>query len=191
MKKLPLSKQITFGVIVGGVAFATSFLLALLASAASAKSGMAQPGPSPLIGLSFGVVAGVIYLALSNNRSVAIADGGARAAALRPVGDGMGQLLVFRQGFVGKLAGVDIYVDGAVRTQLKSPRFAALTVAPGAHTVQSEVQNKKSDVIEVVVGANETVAVEIAVSLGKSRLVRRDDVAAVRAALANVPMVAA
>jgi hypothetical protein len=191
MKKLPLSKQLTLIAIVGGVALITSFLLSLLAAAASAKSGVAQPGPSPLIGLCFGVVAGGIYIGLSNNRRVALADDDARAAAMRPVTDDGAQLLVYRQGFVGKLAGVDIHVDGVVRTQLKSPRFASLPVTPGAHTLQSEVQNKKSDVLEFMVAAGGTVAVEIVVALGKTRLVRHDDLAAVRARLAQVPMVAA
>lgn len=189
MKKLPLRKQIIFALIVGGVAFATSALLAFFAAAAA--GGRAQPGPSPLIGLSFGVVAGVIYLALAGNKKMAMADAGSRSAALMPVADGTAQLLVYRQGFVGKLAGVNVYVDDELRTQLKSPRFASLSVPPGRHVLVTEVQNKRSEPLELTVAPNETAAVQILVTLGKSALSRQDDVAAVRATLADMPMVAA
>ena len=188
MKKLPLSRQITFALIVVGVAMLTSFLLAFTVAALSGRSG--HPLPSPLIGLSLGVVAGVIYIALSNNRKVPVAGAAARQSALAPVTDGSARLLVYRQGFVGKLAGVDVYVDGEVRTQLKSPRFAALLLAPGSHTVQSEVQSKRSDAMDVTVAPNETVAVQIVMSLGKTKLVRQD-AEAVRGAVAKIPMVQA
>lgn len=186
MKKLPLSKQITFALIIAGVAAFTSFVLSFTVAAIS--DGADRPGPSPLIGLSFGVVAGMIYLALSGNRAVALADDAARRAALTPVNNESARLLVYRQGFVGKLAGVDVQVDGAVRTQLKSPRFAALSVAPGRHTLVAEVQNKRSDPLELTLAANDTVAVQIVMTLGKPKLALQNTDAA-RQTLAQVPMV--
>jgi hypothetical protein len=189
VKKLPVSKQITFGLIVAGVAAVTSFLLAFMVAASS--RGADQPAPSPLIGLCLGVVAGAMYLGLSGNRRVTFADDAARRAALAPVGDGTARLLVYRQGFIGKLAGVDVHVDGEVRTQLKSPRFAALEVSPGPHTLVSEVHNKRSRPLALTVSANEIAAVQIVVSLfGKTRLMRQD-VEAVRPKLAQMPMVQA
>ena len=189
MKKLPLSKQIMFGVIVGGVAMATSFLLALFASAAAGRSG--QPLPSPIIGLSFGVVAGMIYLGLSGTRRVALAGRDAREAALAPVVDGSARLIVFRRGFVGKLAGVDVYVDGEERTQLKSPRFAALTVTPGVHALETRMHNKPSAALTVDAIANTTAIIEVEVGMKQATPVRRVDDAGLRAVLAGTPMVVA
>lgn len=185
--KLPISKQITFVLIVAGVAFAVSFLLAFTVAALDPDG--VHLTPSPLIGLSLGVVAGAMYLALARNRRVPIADAATRDVALRSVADGSARLIVFRQGFVGKLAGVDIHVDDVVATQLKSPRFAVLVLAPGRHVIRSQLQSKRSDPLTIDLAENETAAVEIVVGLGKSRPERRDDVASVRDRLARVPMV--
>ena len=189
MKKLPLSKQLIFVGIVVGVAMLTSFVLAFFAAAAAGRSG--QPLPSPIIGLSLGVVAGAIYLGLAGNKRVALASGDARQAALAPVVDGTARLIVFRRGFVGKLAGVDVYLDGEVRTQLKSPRFAALTVEPGTHTLETRVQNKSSKPFALEAVANTTAIVEIEVGLKQQLLVQRADDANLRAVLVGTPMVIA
>ena len=189
MKKLPLSKQLTFVGIVLGVAMLTSFVLAFFAAAAAGRSG--QPLPSPIIGLSLGVVAGAIYLGLAGNKRVALASGDARQAALAPVADGTARLIVFRRGFIGKLAGVDVYVDGEARTQLKSPRFAALTVSPGIHTLEAKVQNKPSRAVTVEAFANATAIVEIEVGMKQATPVQRTDDAGLRAVLASTPMVVA
>ena len=189
MKTLPLSKQLIFVAIVFGVAMLTSFVLAFIASAAAGRSG--QPLPSPIIGLSLGVVAGAVYLGLAGNKRVALASGDARQAALAPVGDGSARVIVFRRGFVGKLAGVDVYLDGAARTQLKSPRFAALTVSPGVHTLETRMQNKPSKALAVEAFANATVIVEIEVGMKQATPVQRTDDAGLRAVLASTPMVVA
>ena len=43
------------------------------------------------------------------------------------------QLIVYREGFVGKAAGLDLSLDDRFVAQLKSPRFTAVSVAPGGH----------------------------------------------------------
>ncbi|RMB51901.1 hypothetical protein C8J44_2926 [Sphingomonas sp. PP-CE-3A-406] len=189
MKKLPLSKQLIFVGIVFGVAMLTSFVLAFFAAAAAGRSG--QPLPSPIIGLSLGVVAGAIYLGLAGNRRVALASGTARQAALAPVVDGSARLIVFRRGFVGKLAGVDVYLDGEVRTQLKSPRFAALTVTPGVHALETRMHNKPSASLTVEAIANATTIIEVEVAMKQATPVQRGDDADLRAVLAGTPMVVA
>ncbi len=187
MKKLPLSKQITFAAIVVGVAMLTSFLLALLRSAAAGQSG--QPLPSPLIGMTLGVVAGAIYLGVAGNRKVALASDESRTAALEPVTDGTARLIVFRNGFYGKLAGIDVTVDGATRMQLKSPRLAVLPLTPGVHEVGARVQGKDAQPLRLDLAPNETIIVQLSTGLKGPALVPAGTLATMRDTLASIPMV--
>ncbi|MBB5712285.1 hypothetical protein [Sphingomonas xinjiangensis] len=189
MKKLSLRQQIIMGLIMGGVAFVTSASLAFFQAAAGVPAD--KTTNTWFIGLSFGVVVSVIYMALAGNRRVPIADAATREAALRPLSDGTGRLIVYRHGFIGKAAGVDVSVDGAVRTQLKSPRFAALSLTPGRHVIETEVQNRRSDPMEIAIGANETVVVQVIVTFGKTKLVQQQDFDGMRASLSKTPMVQA
>jgi len=187
MKKLPLSKQLTFAAIVVGVAMLTSFLLALLRSAAAGQSG--QPLPSPLIGLTLGVVAGAAYLGLAGNRKVALASDDSRKAALEPVTDGTARLIVFRKGFYGKLAGIDVMVDGATRAQLKSPRFAVLPLTPGIHEIGARVQGKDAQPLTLNLAPDETIVVELSTGLKGPALAPAGPLATMRDTLAAIPMV--
>lgn len=183
-----MNRSLMFVVIVVAVSFTASFLFSF---AITAAGGTVTDRWAPVfIGLSLGAVAGAIALALKGNRKVAMADGAARTAALRDVQDGGARLLVVRQGFVGKLAGVDVAVDGTVRTQLKSPRFAALALAPGRHAVTASVQGKTTDPVTLDLAPGETAALRIEVGLGKVAIQREADVVALRTVLAGVPMVA-
>lgn len=186
MKKLPLSKQLTFGAIVAGVSFLVSFLLAAITSGVPDN---ARTTPTWFIGLIFGTVAGAVYLLLANNKRMPLADDTERTKALAGPATGAAQLLVFRQGFVGKLAGVDVLIDGTVATQLKSPRFAALTIAPGRHEVLAEVQGKRTEPLLLDLAPDEVAAVRIDMAIGRAKLTREADVAVARRALAKVPMV--
>ena len=103
---------------------------------------------------------------------------------------GAAQLLVYRQGFVGKLAGVDILVDGEVATQLKSPRFAALMLTPGRHELMAEVQGKRTKPLPIDLASGETAAVRVNMAIGRADLIREPDLVAVRRTLAGVSMVA-
>lgn len=181
-----LKKQLTFVAIVAGVAFLTSFALAFITAGAPNP-----PTTSPtFIGLIFGVVAGSVYLALSTNRKMRIADDATRARALQGASAEGAQLIVLREGFYGKAAGVDVSVDGTVRTQLKSPRFAALELAPGRHEIAAAVQGRKALPVTVDLAAGETQVLRIKVGMGKPTLIAEADVVAIRASLARVPMVA-
>lgn len=187
MKKLPLSKQLTFGAIVLGSSFAISFLLGLITARVPPEE---LTTPNWFIGLIFGVVAGTVYLMLANNRHMPLADNAARAAALAGPGAGEAQLLVYRQGFVGKMAGIDIWIDGAVATQLKSPRFAALTLTPGRHELFAEVQGKRTKPLPVELAPGEAMAVRVNMAIGRADLIVERDLAVVRRTLASVPMIA-
>ncbi|HWU96378.1 MAG TPA: hypothetical protein VN029_12330, partial [Sphingomonas sp.] len=100
------------------------------------------------------------------------------------------QLIVVREGFYGKAAGVDVSVDGAVRTQLKSPRFAAIDLAPGRHEVVASLQKRISQPVAVELTPGETQVLRLKVGMGKPTLSPETDIAAIRTSLARVPMVA-
>lgn len=187
MSRLPLSKRVIVMLVVVGVAAATSLVLAL----ATASAGSDRPMPSPLIGLTVGVIAGGIYLALANNKRMEFGDDGARRAALAPVSDGSARVIVFRRGFMGKLVGIDVYIDGAMCTQLKSPRFAALTVTPGPHDLETKVQGKRSAPLAIEAVSGQTTMIEIEVGVARNTPVQRTDTPTLRATLAKTPMVTA
>ncbi|MCC2977430.1 DUF2846 domain-containing protein [Sphingomonas sp. PL-96] len=187
MRKLSLRQQLIMVAIFAGSAFVVSFLLALLGSGARHDSGV-----SPwFVGMTFGVVTSMIYLGLSANRPAPLADAAARAQAMAPVPPQMGRLLVVREGFVGKLAGVDVQVDGSVRAQLRSPRFAAFDLPPGQHRVQATLPNRESEPLVVELPAGEVAAVRIVIGMGKPRLEREADIAGLQQRLPGIPMVAA
>lgn len=94
-------------------------------------------GPAP-IGYGVGAAIFVAYIAsnLAGNRKVPQASSAEKQAALQmqpPPGKSL--LYVYRQGFVAKLAGLNLQVDGAEFAQLTAPKFTCLVVAPGPHTL--------------------------------------------------------
>lgn len=118
------AKPIIIGFI---VAFVVSAGLTLVAMA-----GGASPGMTPaLVGMIFGAFTAYLLANLAGNRKQKAADPAAKSAALalRPE-EGQALLIVYREGFVGKAAGLDVEVDGRTVVQLKSPRFAAVPLAP-------------------------------------------------------------
>jgi hypothetical protein len=96
---------------------------------------------------------------------------------------------VVREGFYGKAAGVDVSIDGEVRTQLKTPRFAALDLAPGRHEVSAALQKRMAVPVTIDLAPGETRVLRLNIGMGKPRLTQEADIAAIRASLARVPMV--
>ncbi|MBX7248077.1 MAG: DUF2846 domain-containing protein [Caulobacteraceae bacterium] len=177
------------------VAFVLGFLMSLVSAAAQEPMGFAGWFPPTF----FGALTFYLLANLAGNRKAANATSAERdaALALRPPA-GQGQILVYREGFVGKAAGLNVSVDGAVRVQLKSPRFVVLPVAPGNHTVTTAfgglagAQNNAGEQTVSVAGG-ETVVLRATLSMGllknTVRLERMDDHDAVRRRLRGVTMV--
>ncbi|MFD1950394.1 hypothetical protein ACFSGX_06400 [Sphingomonas arantia] len=180
-----MNRTVKFVLIVVLVSGATSFLL-------TAITGGARSTTSPaFIGAIFGMSVGFVYLLFSNNRKVVLADDATRRAALaeQTLGPGTARLLVVRESSVGMLVGVDIKVDGTVLTQLKSPRFAVLPVAPGHHDCVAIAQGKRTAVLPIDAEAGTTTVLRITATLVGIKLTREDDTPALRASLARVAMV--
>jgi hypothetical protein len=94
-------------------------------------------GFTPYIyGTFTGMFVAYIFGNLAGNRKLPIAGAAEKEAALAlkpPAGKAL--LVVFREGFVAKLAGLNLAVDGREFAQLTAPKFTVLALAPGAHTL--------------------------------------------------------
>ncbi|WP_263140831.1 DUF2846 domain-containing protein [Pseudomonas sp. RIT-PI-AD] len=94
---------------------------------------------STLVMVAF--AAGVVYLIvlmMKRNAGVTKADPGVREAALNFTPSAThARLYVCREGFIAKLQGIDIQVDGERVAQLKSPQFTCLELSPGPHRLQA------------------------------------------------------
>jgi hypothetical protein len=153
------------------------------------------------MGALFGFLTFYILANLAGNRKIAVAGDAERIQALKfeaPADKAL--LYIYREGLVGMAAGLNISIDGKEVTQLKSPRFACVTLAPGAHTVTAAFgglagpQNRPAS-LEFPVEAGGIVAVRVTLAMGLMRnsltLGRQSDLGEVQAKLANIVMVSA
>src|SRR5262249_18395513 len=94
------------------------------------------------LGLIIGLFAGFFTHMLGNTEGDGRVASGKRRQALSftPEG-GRAVLYVYRDGFYGKLQGVDITLVGQRGAQLKSPRFTRLVLAPGRHTLSAQASS--------------------------------------------------
>jgi hypothetical protein len=115
------------------VALVVSLGLGALMAAAGERSN------TPMIaGVLLGAFTAYIMANLAGNRKVATADQAAKTEALQfTPPPGKGAVYLFREGFIGKAAGLNVAVDGKEVAQLKSPRFTRVIVSPGDHTVMA------------------------------------------------------
>ena len=97
----------------------------------------------------------------------------AAALALRPE-PGQALLIVLREGFVGKAAGLNVAVDDRVFAQLKSPRFTALSITPGPHKLSAgfgglAAAQSKAATEAFTAAPGEVVAFRILLSMGMTQ----------------------
>ena len=125
-----------------------------------------------IYGVFVGGFAAYITANLAGNRKVASASDADKQAALQmKPPPGKSQLYVYREGFVAKLAGLNLQVDGTEFAQLTAPKFTCLVVAPGPHTLTcgfgglAGPQSKKG-VYEFVAPADGVAVVGIGVNMG-------------------------
>ncbi|MBS0384590.1 MAG: hypothetical protein JSS00_04490, partial [Proteobacteria bacterium] len=121
------------------VPFVAGFVTAFVVNfALTAISGGKGDTVGLFAGIGLGVVVAVEVFNLSGNRRPAAASGDAKQRALAFIPTpGNAALYLVRTGFVGKMAGMNLAVDGREVAQLKSPRFTRVDVAPGAHTLRA------------------------------------------------------
>jgi len=159
-------------------------------------------GATPfLYGIGTGVFVGYIFANLAGNKKLPIASGQEKAAALElkpPAGKGL--LVVYREGFVAKLAGLNVAVDGTDFAQLTAPKFTSLALPPGAHTLTCGFgglagPQSKPGVFNFDVAEGQVAGVGIGVSMGmvqgSMKFTPIASVEALRAKVAGMPMVKA
>ncbi len=112
------------------IGFGTNFALV----AAGSDTALAPWG----VGVAVGTFTSLAIVNAGRKRKVTVADAAARKAALALApSPGKALLLVFREGFMGKRNGVDLRLDGRDLTQLMSPRFTAVELAPGQYKLEA------------------------------------------------------
>jgi hypothetical protein len=159
-------------------------------------------GVTPYIyGTFTGAFFAYIFANLAGNRKVPTADAAQKEAALAlkpPPGKAL--LVVYREGFVAKLAGLNIAVDGQEFAQLTAPKFTTLVMVPGAHTLTCGFgglagPQSKPGIYKFDVAADGVAAVGIAIRMGAVKgSVAFNPIAGVdaaRAKVARMPMVLA
>ncbi len=126
-----MSKYIPSIVVGFVVALAVSFGLSFLFSGLGADAGYLPT----LAGAFLGIFTAYIMANLVGTKLGKTATPEQKQAALdlRPQVPDQALLIVYREGFVGKAVGLALALDDQYVAQLKSPRFTALSVAPGGH----------------------------------------------------------
>ncbi len=133
--------------------------------------GLAGYGPimCGIFGLAFGLIAGSIAHNLSGNKKVAMADPKLQAAAatMSPP-EGKCGIYIVRKGFVGGKQGMDLTIEGAGSTQIKSGLYAYAEVEPGHHNIIAKpAKNAKEETkIQITTHGNDTVVVQAGLSMG-------------------------
>lgn len=151
-------------------------------------------------GIAGVVVFTIVYSALQRmggNRKMAVRDDSARAAALALVPPpAHGIVYVYRSGFMAKLLGIDIAVDGVVQGQLVSPRSMQLILPAGPHqlttpTSANTMKPAKPLTVDLASGGIAVVEVQIQSGMMKNILKLRlePDAEAARQRLATMPMI--
>ena len=177
------------------VAFAINFMMSLATSAAGEK----DDNTGLFVAIAAGALTSLVVFNLSGNRRTAPADPTAKQRALAFAAEpGKAALYLMRTGFVGKMAGMNLALDGREVAQLKSPRFTRLDIAPGAHTLTASFggglsgQTKPSS-LAFEAGAGDIVVIKLGLDMGLVRngvRVERVALDGVRADLTNMAMTA-
>jgi len=177
------------------VAFAINFLISMAASAAGEKA----DNTGLYLGMAVGAITALVFYNLSGNRRTASADASAKQRALAFTADpGKAALYLVRTGFVGKMAGMNVAVDGREVAQLKSPRFTRIEIAPGQHNLTASFggglagQTKPSE-LAFTCAEGEIVVMKLAMSMGVLKnpvSIERSSSDAVRGELSGMQMTA-
>jgi hypothetical protein len=159
-------------------------------------------GITPYIyGTFTGAFVAYIFGNLAGNRKVPTADAAQKdaALALKPP-PGKALLVVYRDGFVAKLAGLNIAIDGQEFAQLTAPRFTILTLPAGVHTLTCGFgglagPQSKPGTYEFTVGEGGVATLGIGVRMGavqgSMKFTPLASADAGRAKVAGMPMVVA
>ena len=152
--------------------------------------GDTNPFGATTAGAGLGLFSAFIFIANAS-------DADKTAALSRQPPPGKALIFLYREGYVAKLAGLNLTVDEKPVAQLKSPRFTCIVVPAGHHVISARfggMVSAQSLIGECAldVAADSAAAVRIGVRMTFGRngvdLQPQADVAAARAHLAGMPM---
>lgn len=154
------------------IGFVVAFVIAFALGAWAASLGTSFGIAPWILGGLLGAFTALIGGNLAGNRKVAIASGETRDTTLsfQPQ-PGHALLVIYREGFVGMAAGMNVNLDGRPVAQLKSPRFTALNLTPGDHTVTfgfgglAGAQNHQAEVVVPAVDG-QVIALKATMAMG-------------------------
>ena len=183
-------------------ALVIGFVVAAVVGFAVGMLNAATPGTEPMSPAFWGCLAGAftafILGNLAGNRRIANASSADRDTALaRTVPPGKALLYVYRTGFVAKLAGLNIAIDGRPVAQLKAPRFTLVAVPARPIMLTAGFgglagpQSKKGELtVDASAGGIMVVKITIAMGLaqGKVKMEQEPNGDTARAALASFAM---
>jgi hypothetical protein len=177
------------------VALVAGFGLELLNQWADPQSSGFSPAIPTVLAV---VVFSCLQMLSGNRREVRVDDAGRQASlsALAPAGAAL--LYIYREGFLGKAVGWNVFLDGVALAQLRSPRFTQATVRPGSHTLTVSLgglagkQKPAEAAFEVQAGEVIVFAVKSKMGALSNTLffVRERDAHSVLERLSKMPMVA-
>jgi hypothetical protein len=133
------------------------------------------------------VIGFMMYKSLSGNRRLEKMSDADRSRALAeaPVA---ARALVYREGFMAKLAGFDIAIDGVSYAQLKSPQSVAIDLPAGEHQLVVKVAGKNQPPFAFSAGTGEIAVIRIGMGIAGAEI-SREDAAYARTKLTTIPMV--
>jgi hypothetical protein len=160
-----------------------------------------EGGAPYLYAAGIGAFVAYILANLAGNKKVPAASDADRqqALAMRPP-PGKALLIPYRQGFVAKMAGLNLALDGNEFAQLTAPKFTAIAISPGRHTLAGAfggfagAQSKSANYeFEAADGAVLVVRIDSRMGMVQGAVVftLETDLAAARAKLERMPMAAA
>ena len=110
------------------IAFAVAFVIAVGLEFLNRWADPESSAVSPLIPTVTAIVVFSLLQMLSGNRKEVRVDDASRRSSLSAVAPaGQALLYIYREGFVGRLVGWNVSLDGAALAQLRSPRFTPVS----------------------------------------------------------------
>ena len=154
------------------IGFIVAFVVSLAMAWLDAIAGQPDLPQEVLIGAVFGAITAYILGNLAGNRSIASASGADRAAAIaRTPPPGKMLLYVVREGFIARMAGLNISIDGRPVAQLKAPRFTLIALPARQTTLGAAfgglagAQSKPNEIV-LEPPANGVLVVKITIAMG-------------------------